>query len=61
MEIKEKKKYVRPESELLETEFTILLETISLNVGGGGSGGGTGHELSRQNDFTDFEDSDYDY
>lgn len=59
--MKIKRKYERPKSEFLDLEINIpQLVTESWNQGGSGE---VDKEdvLSRQGDFTDFEDSDYDY
>lgn len=66
MEAKVKKKYIRPENVLLDTQISLRLETISLNKGG--NGGGTyvpepgqigGGQHARSGDFFDDEEVDY--
>lgn len=70
MEAKVKKKYIRPENVLLDTQISLRLETTSLNMGdgSGGSGyvppgseigGGGGGGNARSGDFFDDEEVDY--
>lgn len=67
MEAKVKKKYIRPENVLLDTQISLRLETISLNKGGNGGGSGyvpPGSEIgggkhARSGDFFDDEEVDY--
>ncbi len=62
MDRKEKKKYIRPDVEILEAEMK-LLDTMSLPKGNNTDVGEVtpSDELSRQDGFSDFEESDYDY
>lgn len=68
MEAKVKKKYIRPENIFLDTQISLRLETISLNMGdgsggsgvvppGGGIGGGGGYH-ARSGDFFNDEEVD---
>ncbi len=69
MEAKVKKKYIRPENVLLDTQISLRLETTSLNMGdgSGGSGyvppgseiGGGKHDDARSGEFFDDEEVDY--
>lgn len=66
MERKVKKRYIRPDFELLECEVAVLGDIWSNNTGNGEGNVNNDDpentdELSRQGGFMDFEESDYDY
>lgn len=62
MEIKVKKRYIRPEVESLDMDTYVICDGWSVNKGKGTVDEDDEFESSsRQGDFMDLEESDYDY